>query len=236
MEPERARPTIRRSASSTRTPAATTRPRRCSRRPSRSSRTTRSAYESARRLLQPPGRVRQDHGGLRASAPTMEPNNPEAWHTMAAYYSGEGDEGLPSCRPRRAKEYVEQGPRGRGQGARDQPGLLRGPDLTRTSCCAMQGQLREGPGQAERADQRGGRAAKAKGLRSAEEADGARRPAAAAPKKGGRAAAAAESGRQGRGRGFPGRARLRSRQVDVKAVRPFGPPRRRRRFAAACRR
>ena len=36
----------------------------------------------AGRLLQPPGPVRQDDGGLRAERASVEPNNPEAWHTI----------------------------------------------------------------------------------------------------------------------------------------------------------
>ena len=62
---------------------------------------------AARGVLQPPGPVRQDDRGARAARP-VEPNNPEAFHTIAGYYWDETQRDV-RLNDTQKRDYVQKG-------------------------------------------------------------------------------------------------------------------------------
>ena len=94
------------------------------------------------------------------SAPQKEPNNPEAFYTIATYY---WDEAYRDSAPEGSRQegLRPEGPRGDRPGAADQARLHRGARLQEPPA-PPPGQPREGPGQAAGAHQ-GGRSAARQG-------------------------------------------------------------------------
>ena len=99
---------------------------------------------AARRLLQPPGRVRQDDRALKQRA-AKEPNNPEAYHTLATYYWDKAFRDNPPQGPEK-REVHPEGHRGRRQGDQVKP-RLHGSARLQGPAAAPAGEHGEGSGQ-----------------------------------------------------------------------------------------
>ena len=150
LEPT-SRPTTSRSRRSTRTPAPTTKPRRCCMKAKEAKPNDPAVYMPLAGYYNRQGQFDKTIEALEERA-AKEPNNPEAFYTIATYYWDEAYRDFKLKEAEKKRDFVGKGIDGGRSRAADQAGLRGGAGL-QGPAPPPAGEPRKGPGQAAAAAQ-----------------------------------------------------------------------------------